>query len=65
MTTDAGTNREFPTHRPYGGRIPFDTPEESTILQDSLVAGYRICSWFQPFVSVTGSTALAEGKVGR
>jgi hypothetical protein len=45
-----------------GVRIPFDTSEESTILHYSMMADYLICSWFQPFVSVTGITVLAEGN---
>lgn len=44
-----------------GVRVPFDSSEESTILHYSAMLDYRICSWFQPFVSVTGLTVLSEG----
>ena len=45
-----------------GLRVPFDTDEESLILHYDLMADYRICSWFQPFVSTSGITVLNEGS---
>ena len=45
-----------------GLRVPFDTDEESLILHYDLMADYRLCSWFQPFVSASGITVLNEGS---
>ncbi len=44
-----------------GLRVPFDSAAESMIWHYSAMADYRICSWFQPFVSVTGITVVDAG----
>ena len=45
-----------------GVRLPFDTSAESTILHYNVMADYRICRWFQPFISASGITVLDEGN---
>jgi hypothetical protein len=45
-----------------GVRLPFDGSEESTILHYDVMADYRVCRWFQPFVSASGITVLDEGN---
>jgi hypothetical protein len=44
-----------------GLRVPFDSAAESLIWHYSAMTDYRICSWFQPFVSVTGITVVDAG----
>ncbi len=45
-----------------GVRLPIDNDAESTILHFNAMADYRVCSWFQPFVSVTGLSVLDAGN---
>lgn len=44
-----------------GLRVPIDGDAESMILHYSLMADYRVCRWFQPFIAASGITVLDEG----
>lgn len=45
-----------------GLRLPNDSDEQSTMLHYSLMADYRVCDLFIPFVVANGWTVLADGN---
>lgn len=45
-----------------GGRIPFDTDEETANIRASLMVDYYVSRWFIPFVTLNAFTTLTEGN---
>lgn len=45
-----------------GFRVPIDADAESLIYHYDVMFDYRVCPWFQPFVSMSGITVVDDGE---